>query len=83
MIIRTKTLLNMSKFREISIGNLRETMTRSNFRPSCRSIAINQKFIGALGLIEVVVMIGYKKPDELFMHSSIFLGSHENVTFGT
>ena len=70
----------MSKFREISIGIQRETMTRSNFRPLFMSIATDQKWIGALGLIEAAMMIGYKKSDPLFMHSNIFFWSHEYAT---
>ena len=71
----------MSKFREISIGIQRETMTRSNFRPLFMSIATDQKWIGALGLIEAAMMIGYKKSDPLFMHSNIFLEPPQNTTF--
>ena len=55
-------------------------MTRSNFRPLFWSIATDQKLIGALGLIEVVMMIGYKKSDQYFMHSNSFFGSHEHGT---
>ena len=72
----------MSKFREISIGTQRETMTRSNFRPLFWSIATDQKFIGAFGSIQVVVMIGYKKSDALFMHSDIFFGRMNTLLHG-